>query len=419
MPSAKILGTIYQTVYLPDGKEWMAANLATIAYGGQWWNGAGSDDGDGAYYLRTEALAIEALLSHGWRLPTIAECRSLATLLGGTSVAGGKLKATGFAYWDAPNTGASDDYGFAFRGAGYLHTSGPGWAGKKAEAYFWTGDTEPDGGNTTCYGFATYNGAAFNVGAALSPSVYSFSIRLVRDYAPICYESSEVEYALSLDWSETADGTPVAYDDGAAYDYLTATITARVKPSELEEMEASWQSSDRLWFLDSTGRLLGPTFDVPALGVDVRMLDFRVDQPADSAMTLFDATMVVHYGPLPAPSPGSFAAVIARGVPYHTPNPNSAAWITEGGTSDVSSFSRVSTRRTMWYCQGLTHAEASDAVNYLRTLRGSSMVWTAPGTGRPFGPGEAQSSIVWIPAWKLSRESNFSWMIELELVRNG
>lgn len=232
-------------------------------------------------------------------------------------------------------------------------------------------------------------------------------------------ESSEVDYRLSIDWSEAADGWPLAFDDGAAYDYITATITARMLPDELTTLEAAWQSSTRLLTIESTGRLLGPTLDTTSPGLQVRMMDFRVDQPADSAMTLFDVTMVVHYGPLTSPSPGSLEAIIARGVPYHTPNPNSAAWVTEGGTSDVSSFSRVSTRRTMWYTTGLTHAEASDAVNALRTLRGSSMVWTAPGTGRPFGPGEAQSATVWITNWKLSRESNFSWMIELELVRNG
>lgn len=232
-------------------------------------------------------------------------------------------------------------------------------------------------------------------------------------------ESAEVEYRLSIDWSEAADGTPLAFDDGSAYDYLVGTITARLLPAELTTLEAAWQSSTRLLTLESTGRLLGPTLDTTTPGIEVRMMDFRVDQPADSAMTLFDATMVVHYGPLAAPSPGSLAAVIARGVPYHTPNPNSAAWATEGGTSDVSAFSRVSTRRTMWYCQGLTHAEASDAVNALRTLRGSTVAWTAPGTGRPFGPGESQFAVVWIPSWRLSRESNFSWMIELELVRNG
>lgn len=232
-------------------------------------------------------------------------------------------------------------------------------------------------------------------------------------------ESAEVEYALSIDWSEAADGTPLGFDDGSAYDYLTATITARLLPAELTALEAVWQSSTRLLTLESTGRLLGPTLDTTAPGLEVRMLDFRVDQPADSAMTLFDATMSVHYGPLSAPSPGSFAAVIARGVPYHTANPNSAAWITDGGSSDVSAFSQVSTRRTMWYCQGLTHTEASNTINALRTLRASTVAWTAPGTGRPWGPGESQFGIVWIPAWKLSRESNFSWMIELELVRNG
>lgn len=232
-------------------------------------------------------------------------------------------------------------------------------------------------------------------------------------------ESAEVAYRLAMDWDVASDGTPIAYDDGAAYDYITATITVRLTPAELAALEAVWQSSTRLLTVESTGRLLGPTLDTTTPGIQARMMDFRVDQPADSAMTLFDATMGLHYGPLSAPSAGSLAAVIARGVPYHTPHPVTSAWATEGGSTSVVTFSRKSTRSTMWYCSGLTHAEASDAVNFLRTLRASTMVWTAPGTGRPWGPGEAQSATVWIPAWSIHRESNFSWNIELEVVRNG
>ena len=48
----------------------------------------------------------------GWHVATDADWTTLTTLLGGTTVAGGKLKETGTSHWLAPNTGATDPYGF-------------------------------------------------------------------------------------------------------------------------------------------------------------------------------------------------------------------------------------------------------------------------------------------------------------------
>lgn len=406
MPTRTILGTAYQTVIMPDGKEWMAANLAWTGAGADYDNNSANRADYGRLYSESDVTLVLASLGAGWRFPTEAECNDLFALIGSSSAL--KLKTVGTSYWTTGN--GMDTYGFAARGSGWYN--GTNYLELTSGFYAWL-----DLVGAGYYKIFGFSDAAVNIGLGGALANDKYSIRLVRDLDPWCYESAEADYILALDWTEAADGTPVAYDDGAEYDYITATITARLKPDQLTTLEAAYQTSTRLWTLGSTGRLLGPEIDTDS--VEVRLMDMRVDQPADSAMTLFDVTMEVHYGPLSAPSAGSLAAVIARGVPYHTPNPNGAAWITEGGASDVSAYSRVSTRRTMWYCQGLTHAEASDAVNYLRTLRGSSMVWTAPGTGRPFGPGEAQSATVWIPAWKLSRESNFGWMIELELVRNG
>ena len=54
----------------------------------------------------------------GWRVPTQADFNTLATNLGGTNVAGGKMKMQGTAYWNSPNTGADNSSGFSAIGNG-------------------------------------------------------------------------------------------------------------------------------------------------------------------------------------------------------------------------------------------------------------------------------------------------------------
>jgi uncharacterized protein (TIGR02145 family) len=48
----------------------------------------------------------------GWHIPTDEEWTILETFLGGSSIAGGKLKETNFAHWNNPNTGATNESGF-------------------------------------------------------------------------------------------------------------------------------------------------------------------------------------------------------------------------------------------------------------------------------------------------------------------
>jgi uncharacterized protein (TIGR02145 family) len=60
----------------------------------------------------------------GWHAPTDAEWTILNTYLGGESVAGGKLKETGTAHWNSPNTGATNETGFTALPGGYRHQDG-------------------------------------------------------------------------------------------------------------------------------------------------------------------------------------------------------------------------------------------------------------------------------------------------------
>lgn len=232
-------------------------------------------------------------------------------------------------------------------------------------------------------------------------------------------ESVSVTYSLAIEWGTALDGTPVAYDDGAAFDELESTITLRLTPSELTAWEAAWQGTRVVTFLGWTGLPLGPEYDVSDGLTSATLMDFSVDGPADSSMTLFDAVARLHYGPLPAPSAGSLAAVLAHGVPYHASRPQVKALPSDGATVFTVPATSEVDRTCKWYASGLSRSEVVDGINYLRTLRGSSFVWTAAGQAFPFGPGESQTATVKIPGWVVAQESNFTWGLELEVVRIG
>lgn len=421
MGTATIFGDIYTTAIMPDGKEWLAQNLRTSLAPNKAPNG---NEANAAVYGRLYQNDIATALTYpdGWRVPTQAEWDDLIVACGGAATSGGKLKSTGTAYWQAPNTSATDEFGF---------TALPAGSGYRAlffefgqYANFWTAWAMSVGLETRYLSYNTTDVVSYDLPGGNPPGDYWYSVRLVREYVPppppsqIPAEAHETTHALALEWTEAADGTPVAYDDGAAYDYIESTITARMTPAELTALETAWQSSTKLYTIYSTGYLLGPLIDMSA-GVEVRLMSYQVDQSADSSMTLYDVTIGVHYGPLSAPSAGSLAVVQSRGRPYHSVAPGAASWITEGGTSDVNAYGRASERSCTWYTHSLTTAQAADVVNALRTLRGSSTTWTAGGVATPWGPSESGTATVWIPEWSVHRESNLLWGVQMELVRNG
>ena len=78
----------------------------------------------------------------GCHIPTQAELEILVTYLGGSSIAGGKLKEIGTTHWNSPNTGATNESGFFGLGAGargdggvfdYINTGGFFWTSVRPE----------------------------------------------------------------------------------------------------------------------------------------------------------------------------------------------------------------------------------------------------------------------------------------------
>ena len=80
---------------------------------------------DGEASSTTNPSGIQGVCPTGWHLPSDAEWTELTDYLGGTSVAGGKLKETGTTHWTSPNTGATNETGFTALPGGNRDTDGP------------------------------------------------------------------------------------------------------------------------------------------------------------------------------------------------------------------------------------------------------------------------------------------------------
>lgn len=72
----------------------------------------------GLLYNWWAANSTSNIAASGWHLPTSTEYNTLCTYLGGSDVAGGKLKETGYDHWLTPNSGATNSVGFNAKGSG-------------------------------------------------------------------------------------------------------------------------------------------------------------------------------------------------------------------------------------------------------------------------------------------------------------
>jgi len=148
---------VYQTVKIGN-QIWMAENLKTTKYndctdipivsdeaiwrdltspGGSWYDNSESNkELYGGLYNRY-ALETGKLCPIGWHVPTDEEWLTLINYLGGEHVAGGKLKEIGTVNWNAPNTGATNEYGFTALPGGFHSTSGS-YLGIGGTAYWWS-----------------------------------------------------------------------------------------------------------------------------------------------------------------------------------------------------------------------------------------------------------------------------------------
>lgn len=189
-------GNVYKTITIGT-QTWMAENLGTAHYrngdpiptGSYAWN-VGTE---GAYlnYNNTTDKDIIATYGRlyngyavfdsrniapvGWHIPNYAEWLTLITYLGGLDIAGDKLKETGTAHWQSPNTGADNSSGFtALPGGdhGIFDFELIGWRG------YWWSSTEKGTGDTY---FWDLNYDYSGISSIYSSKGFGLSIRCIKD----------------------------------------------------------------------------------------------------------------------------------------------------------------------------------------------------------------------------------------------
>ena len=142
-------GNNYPTIVLGNGQDWMAQNLRATtfsngdpitlitdyeAWGDFMHNTPGyanyDDEGIsvpiiyGNYYTLGAVVDPRNVCPTGWHVPSDVEWTALTDYIGGEAVAGGILKAEGTQYWNAPNTAATDEIGFAAVASGGIDYGG-------------------------------------------------------------------------------------------------------------------------------------------------------------------------------------------------------------------------------------------------------------------------------------------------------
>ena len=143
VPTVTYEGQVYNTILIGD-QCWLKENLnvGTMIPGNntQYANGifekycydndpANCDEYGGLYQWNemmnySTTPGVQGICPLGWHLPTKQECTILINFLGGTNIAGGKMKETGTTHWQSPNTSATNESGFTALPGGFRTTSG-------------------------------------------------------------------------------------------------------------------------------------------------------------------------------------------------------------------------------------------------------------------------------------------------------
>jgi len=137
-------GNVYRTVKIGN-QVWMAENL-NYSIDGSWCYD--NDDANGKKYGRLYTWnAAKAACPAGWRLPTRQEWDKLVLTVGGSSIAGKKLKAADG--WKEGGGNGADEYGFSARPGGYRGYGSSSFFGGGECGDWWTA-TELNGSYVYC-----------------------------------------------------------------------------------------------------------------------------------------------------------------------------------------------------------------------------------------------------------------------------
>jgi uncharacterized protein (TIGR02145 family) len=184
-------GNNYTSVIL-GSQEWMGENLKTTRFcngdlllnienNNDWivestaaWcnfnNNSSYAEIYGKLYNRFSVTDARNVCPCGWHVPSLSEWNVLFSYLGGSQLAGAKMKSTGTTYWNSPNTGATNESRFSALPGGFRRSDLGSFSNIGIAAHWWCATASFYIYNS--YDGVTNNGAENNKG---------YSIRCIKD----------------------------------------------------------------------------------------------------------------------------------------------------------------------------------------------------------------------------------------------
>jgi len=113
---------------------------------------------NGATSSNTAPSGVQGICPTGWHVPSEMEWDTLVSSLGGSTVAGGKMKEAGFAHWQSPNTNASNSSEFSALPGGYYYS---GSYGDLTNIGHWWSSTQGSSTGARIRNLSNYSGSVY------------------------------------------------------------------------------------------------------------------------------------------------------------------------------------------------------------------------------------------------------------------
>lgn len=131
----------------------------------------------GASSSSTNPSGVQGICPPGWHIPSDEEWTQLSVYLGGSTIAGGKLKETGTSHWSGTNAGATNSSGFTALPGGYRDDTGA-FKDYLVTGGWWSTTVEDDTANALSYIMYYHVASTYRYKFAKQ---WGFAVRCIKD----------------------------------------------------------------------------------------------------------------------------------------------------------------------------------------------------------------------------------------------